>query len=379
MIYKDFQDLKLSALGFGTMRLPVVGNQGDIPIDEEKTAEMVAYALEQGVNYFDTAYGYHAGESEKVIGKILSKYPRNSYYLATKFPGYDLSNMDKVESIFEEQLKKCGVDYFDFYLFHNVYEKNIDYYLDEKYGILDYLLKQKEAGRIKHLGFSVHGRYDTLKRFLEAYGKHMEFCQIQLNYLDWKLQDAKAKVELLNEWKIPIWVMEPLRGGSLANLSEENAGKLKALRPEEEIPAWAFRFLQSVPGVTMVLSGMSNMDQMKANIATYQEDKPLTEEEMKTLMGVTDSMLDILPCTACRYCVTHCPQELDIPTLLSMYNELRYANGLITHMAVDALPEEKKPNACIGCRSCEAVCPQQLKISEAMADFVEKLNQPAGL
>ncbi|HJB29574.1 MAG TPA: aldo/keto reductase [Candidatus Blautia faecavium] len=379
MIYKDFQDLKLSALGFGTMRLPVVGNQGDIPIDEEKTAEMVAYALEQGVNYFDTAYGYHAGESEKVIGKVLSKYPRNSYYLATKFPGYDLSNMDKVESIFEEQLKKCGVDYFDFYLFHNVYEKNIDYYLDEKYGILDYLLKQKEAGRIKHLGFSVHGRYDTLKRFLEAYGKHMEFCQIQLNYLDWKLQDAKAKVELLNEWKIPIWVMEPLRGGSLANLSEENTGKLKALRPEEEIPAWAFRFLQSVPGVTMVLSGMSNMDQMKANIATYQEDKPLTEEEMKTLMGVTDSMLDILPCTACRYCVTHCPQELDIPTLLSMYNELRYANGLITHMAVDALPEEKKPNACIGCRSCEAVCPQQLKISEAMADFVEKLNQPAGL
>lgn len=379
MIYKDFQDLKLSALGFGTMRLPVVGNQGDIPIDEEKTAEMVAYALEQGVNYFDTAYGYHAGESEKVIGKVLSKYPRNSYYLATKFPGYDLSNMDKVESIFEEQLKKCGVDYFDFYLFHNVYEKNIDYYLDEKYGILDYLLKQKEAGRIKHLGFSVHGRYDTLKRFLEAYGKHMEFCQIQLNYLDWKLQDAKAKVELLNEWKIPIWVMEPLRGGSLANLSEENAGKLKALRPEEEIPAWAFRFLQSVPGVTMVLSGMSNMDQMKANVATYQEDKPLTEEEMNTLMGVTDSMLDILPCTACRYCVTHCPQELDIPTLLSMYNELRYANGLITHMAVDALPEEKKPNACIGCRSCEAVCPQQLKISEAMADFVEKLNQPAGL
>lgn len=379
MIYKDFQDLKLSALGFGTMRLPVVGNQGDIPIDEEKTAEMVAYALEQGVNYFDTAYGYHAGESEKVIGKILSKYPRNSYYLATKFPGYDLSNMDKVESIFEEQLKKCGVDYFDFYLFHNVYEKNIDYYLDEKYGILDYLLKQKEAGRIKHLGFSVHGRYDTLKRFLEAYGKHMEFCQIQLNYLDWKLQDAKAKVELLNEWKIPIWVMEPLRGGSLANLSEENTGKLKALRPEEEIPAWAFRFLQSVPGVTMVLSGMSNMDQMKANVATYQEDKPLTEEEMNTLMGVTDSMLDILPCTACRYCVTHCPQELDIPTLLSMYNELRYANGLITHMAVDALPEEKKPNACIGCRSCEAVCPQQLKISEAMADFVEKLNQPAGL
>ncbi len=379
MIYKDFQDLKLSALGFGTMRLPVVGGKGDIPIDEEKAAEMVAYALEQGVNYFDTAYGYHAGESEKVIGKLLAKYPRDSYYLASKFPGYDLSNMDKVESIFEEQLKKCSVDYFDFYLFHNVYEKNIDYYLDEKYGILDYLLKQKEAGRIKHLGFSVHGRYDTLKRFLDAYGKHMEFCQIQLNYLDWKLQNAKAKVELLNEWQIPVWVMEPLRGGSLANLSEENTKKLKALRPKEEVPAWAFRFLQSVPGVTMVLSGMSNMEQMKANVATYQEEKPLTKEEMEALMGVTDSMLDILPCTACRYCVTHCPQELDIPTLLSLYNELRFSNGLITHMAAEALPEDKRPSACVGCRSCEAVCPQQLKISEAMADFVEKLNQPAGL
>lgn len=379
MIYKNFQDLKLSALGFGTMRLPVVGNQGDVPIDEEKTAEMIAYALENGVNYFDTAYGYHAGESEKVVGKLLSKYPRDSYYLASKFPGYDLSNMDKVESIFEEQLEKCGVDYFDFYLFHNVYEKNIDPYLDEKNGILKYLLKQKENGRIKHLGFSAHGRYETMKRFLDAYGSHMEFCQIQLNYLDWKLQDAKAKVELLKEYNIPIWVMEPLRGGRLAQLSEENEKKLKELRPKESIPAWAFRFLQSIPEVTMVLSGMSDMQQMKENISTYQEEKPLTQTEMDAITEVTDSMLDILPCTACRYCVTHCPQELDIPTLLSLYNELRFSNGLITHMAVDALPEEKRPSACIGCQSCEAVCPQQLKISEAMADFSEKLKQPAGL
>lgn len=379
MVYKEFQDKKLSALGFGAMRLPVSDSIPGTPIDEEKTEEMVDFALRHDVNYFDTAYGYHDGTSEVVMGKVLGKYPRDSYYLATKFPGYDLSNMDKVDTIFEEQLGKCGMEYFDFYLLHNIYEKNIDPYLDPKYGIMDYLLKQKENGRIRHLGFSAHGRYDTMKRFLEAYGDKMEFCQIQLNYLDWKLQDAKAKVELLNEYHIPIWVMEPLRGGKLAELSAENETKLHALRPEEAVPAWAFRFLQSIPGVTMVLSGMSNRDQLEKNIATFAEDRPLNEEEMAAILEAADSMLDVLPCTACRYCVSHCPKGLDIPTLLSLYNETRFVNGLITHMAVDALDEEKRPDACAGCHSCEAVCPQQLEIAGAMKDFVRKLAQPAGL
>lgn len=379
MVYKEFQDKKLSSLGFGAMRLPVSDSIPGTPIDEEKTEEMVDFALRHGVNYFDTAYGYHDGTSEVVMGKVLGKYPRDSYYLATKFPGYDLSNMDKVDTIFEEQLGKCGMEYFDFYLLHNIYEKNIDPYLDPKYGIMDYLLKQKENGRIRHLGFSAHGRYDTMKRFLEAYGDKMEFCQIQLNYLDWKLQDAKAKVELLNEYHIPIWVMEPLRGGKLAELSAENEAKLHALRPEEAVPAWAFRFLQSIPGVTMVLSGMSNRDQLEKNIATFAEDRPLNEEEMTAILEAADSMLDVLPCTACRYCVSHCPKGLDVPTLLSLYNETRFVNGLITHMAVDALDEEKRPDACAGCHSCEAVCPQQLEIAGAMKDFVRKLAQPAGL
>lgn len=379
MLYKDFQDLKLSALGLGAMRLPTLHDAPGAAIDQERTAKMVEYAMKNGINYYDTAYGYHDGESEVVMGKILGKYPRDSYYLATKFPGYDLSNMTKVEEIFEEQLKKCGVDYFDFYLFHNVYEKNIDPYLDEKNGIMAYLLKQKEAGRIKHLGFSAHGRYEVIKRFLDAYGEHLEFCQIELNYLDWKLQAADEKVKLLNEYNIPIWVMEPLRGGKLANLSEANMEKLKALRPEDEAPAWGFSFLQSIKGVTMVLSGMSNMDQLKDNIATFGEDKALNDEEMKAILEVAEGMMDILPCTACRYCTTKCPQELDIPELLSMYNEIRNINNIIIQMAVDALPEDKRPSSCIGCQSCEAVCPQQLKISEAMSDFTEKLSQPAGL
>lgn len=377
MIVKEFQDLKLPALSVGMMRLPVKGT-GETPIDEEETAKMLDYAMEHGANYFDTAWGYHEGQSELAAGRLLSKYPRESYYLADKFPGYDLANMDKVEEIFEEQLKKCQTEYFDFYLFHNVCEMNIEQYLDEKYGIFQYLMKQKEAGRIRHLGFSAHGGYDVMKRFLETYGDKMEFCQIQLNFLDWKFQDAKAKVELLQEYDIPVWVMEPLRGGILAKLEEADATKLKVLRPEEEIPAWAFRFLQTVPGVVTVLSGMSSFEQMKANIATYEEEKPLSDQEYETLLQVADDMIGRigLPCTACSYCVSHCPQKLDIPKLLALYNEHRSTEttfGFIAPMALSAVPEEERPSACIGCGSCEAVCPQQLKIAEAMADFSERL------
>ena len=375
MIYQNFQDLKLSALGLGAMRLPVVDGN-DAQIDVAATEEMVAYAMEKGINYYDTAWGYHNGNSETVIGEALQKYPRESFYLATKFPGYDLSNMPKVEEIFERQLEKCGVEYFDFYLFHNVCEMNIDAYLDEQYGIYQYLMEQKRNGRIRHLGFSAHGSYDVMKRFLEAYGKDMEFCQIQLNYVDWTFQGAKEKAELLEAYHIPVWGMEPLRGGRLAKLSEEGAQKLKMLRPEEGIPAWAFRFLQTIPGVTVTLSGMSNMEQLQDNIRTYEEQKPLNEEEMEALLSVAADMQNhMLPCTACRYCVSHCPKGLDIPRLLELYNEHSFTGGgFIAPMALMAVPQEKHPSACVGCRSCEQVCPQQIKISEAMSNFAAQLK-----
>ena len=376
MIYRNFQDLKLSALGMGAMRLPVIDGD-DARVDEAKTEEMIDYAMSQGINYYDTAWGYHNGNSELTVGRALQKYQRDSFFLADKFPGYDLSNMDKVEEIFEEQLKKCQVEYFDFYLFHNVCEMNIDAYLDPKYGIYDYLIAQKKAGRIRHLGFSAHGSYDVVKRFLDAYGRDMEFCRLQLNYLDWKFQGGKEKVELLKEWNIPVWVMEPLRGGRLASLAEKDETALKELRPDEKIPAWAFRFLQSVPSVTMVLSGMSSMEQLQENIRTYSEDKPLNEKEMETLLAIADGMLEkkILPCTACHYCVSHCPQELDIPELLALYNEHCFTEGgFIAPMALSSYPKEKLPSACIGCGSCQAVCPQQIDIPEAMSDFAQKLN-----
>ncbi len=375
MLYRDFKGEKLSMLGLGMMRLPL--KSGTDEIDEAHTDRMIAYALNHGINYFDTAWGYHDGQSEIVAGKLLSKYPREKYKLASKFPGYDLSNMPKVKEIFEEQLKKCRTEYFDFYLFHNVCEMNIDAYLDKKYGIYDYLIAQRDAGHIKHLGLSVHGSIDILKRFLDSYGKDMEFCQIQLNWLDWNFQDAKKKVELLGNMGIPVWVMEPVRGGKLANLPEKYEKRLKAMRKDETMPGFAFRFIQSIPEVCVTLSGMSNFDQLKANVETFCESKPLSAKEWDELMDIAKEMTSAksLPCTACRYCTSHCPKGINIPEIIKLYNEHVFSDGgFIAPMALGAIAEDKRPSACIGCRSCEAVCPQQLKIADMMKDFVEKVK-----
>ena len=375
MIYRDFQGEKLSALGFGTMRLPVLDDDY-ARVDEKRAAEMFDYAIQKGVNYFDTAWGYHEGESENVVGRLLSAYPRETLRIASKFPGYDLSNMGKTE-IFEKQLKKCRTDYFDFYLFHNVCEMNIDAYLnDEKYGTFSYLIAQKRAGRIRHLGFSAHGSYDVVRRFLEKYGEDMEFCQLQINYVDWEFQSAKQKVELLKKWNIPVWVMEPVRGGKLAALSPENRATLRAMRPDESDAAWAFRFVMGIPEVKMVLSGMSDFAQVKENIQTFSEDKPLSDKERAALLAIGEGMYkrEALPCTACRYCTSHCPKHLDIPELIRLYNEHRFTGGgFIAPMALSALPKEKWPSACIGCGSCEKVCPQQIRIPDMMRDFTDRL------
>ncbi len=374
MIIHDFKGLKLSGLGLGAMRLPTIEGQNGKP-DQEKVNEMIQYAMEKGINYYDTAWGYHEGQSEIVLAKALKKYDRSKYFLADKFPGYDLSNMPKVEEIFEEQLKKCQTEYFDFYLFHNVCEKNIDAYLNPKYKILEYLLQQKSQGRIRHLGFSCHGELPVLDRFLKAYGKHMEFCQLQINYLDWHFQKAKEKVELLKKYEIPVWVMEPLRGGKLAKLKPEYEKQLHALRPWESIPGWAFRFVQSIPQVTMVLSGMSDMKQLQENVETWSKEEPLNDTEKKTLFSIVDEMTKkvIIPCTSCRYCTSGCPQGLDIPKLLSLYNEHAFSDGgFIAPMVLSTL--EKGPDACIQCHSCEKVCPQQIHIVDVLKDFTYRLR-----
>ncbi|MBR6332610.1 MAG: aldo/keto reductase [Dehalococcoidales bacterium] len=373
MIYSDFQDKKISQLAFGAMRLPVK-NGNDNEIDEELTTRMVDFAMEHGINYYDTAWGYHGGNSEIVLSKALSKYDRSSYYLAYKFPGYDLGNMPKVKEIFEEQLKKCQTEYFDFYLFHNVCELNVNAYLDPQYAIFDYLIEQKKNGRIKHLGFSAHGDVETMKIFLDRYGEHMEFCQIQLNWLDWDFQDAKKKVFLLNEHDIPIWVMEPLRGGSILDLKEEYLAKMKEMQPDYSPAEWAFHFLQSVPSVKVILSGMSNLEQLSENTGIFAKNDPLGVDETKLLMDIANEMTQVgtVPCTGCHYCTSHCPMELDIPRFMKLYNEHTYSNGgFIAPMALSAIPEDKRPDACIGCRSCESVCPQKIEISEIMRKFAD--------
>ncbi len=367
MIYSEFQNKSLSLLGMGCMRLPTDENG---KIDEAKTSEMVAFAIENGVNYFDTAYPYHNGESELVIGKLLSKYPRESFYIADKFPGHQISSSYDPKLVFEDQLRKCRVEYFDFYLLHNVYENSLNTYKDPKWGIIEYFREQKKNGRIKHLGFSTHGSIETMKAFLDEYARDMEFCQIQLNYLDWTLQNAKEKCELLASYNIPVWVMEPVRGGKLANLNEADTAKLKALRPEESVAAFAFRFLQDIQGVKMILSGMSNMSQLCDNIKTFSDEKPLNDDEKKIIFEIAEGLKNSVPCTKCGYCVAGCPKGIDIPKMLEFYNEMRIAPTTNITMRIDALPESEQPASCIGCENCVNICPQNIKIPAHLADLV---------
>ena len=371
MIYSEFKNKKLPLLGFGTMRLPV---RADGEIDRETFQMMVDYAMENGVNYFDTAWPYHSGLSETELGLALEKYPRDSYYIATKYPGHQVSKNYDPAAVFERQLKKCGVDYFDFYLLHNVYENSLDVYIDEKWGIFEYFKEQKKLGRIKHLGFSTHATTETMKKILDVMGDDMEFCQIQLNYVDYTLQDGIGKIKLLGERNIPIWVMEPVRGGKLCRLSDKDESVLRDLRPNESIAAWGFRFLQDIPGVKMVLSGMSSMEQMRDNVKTFEKAIPLSEEERAALLNIAEQLKDSIPCTACRYCTDGCPAGLDIPMLIANYNELRFEPSVNTSMRLDALPDDKLPTACISCGKCTQICPQKIDIPAVMKAFSQKLT-----
>ena len=373
MLYNTFKDLSLSALGFGAMRLPVL-NGNEAEIDEEETARMVDYAMRAGINYFDTAWGYHSENSETVMGKILKNYPRESFYLATKFPGYDIKNLSRMEEIFSRQMEKLQTDYFDFYLVHNVCEVNIEYYL--KPDLVDFLLKKKAEGKIRHLGFSIHGDINIMKSFLEAFGDVMEFGQIQLNWFDWSFQDAKAKVELLREYNIPFLVMEPLRGGKLASLPAEAESRLRELRADETIPAWSFRYLQGFEEAVVILSRMSDMSQLDANCKTFETFAPTSESENTVLYEIADSLRTGVPCTACRYCTKSCPAKLDIPRLLYLYNEFTFTDGgFLAKLALSAVDKDKQPSACIGCRRCIDLCPQMISIPEVLKEFAEKVAE----
>ncbi len=367
MLFNEFRNEKLSALGFGAMRLPLLS---DGTIDQDELDRMVDAAIAAGVNYFDTAHPYHGGKSEVCLGKSLSRYPRERWNLADKFPGHQ--NVKGVRplvpaEVFEEQLRRCGVEYFDFYLLHNVNENSLaSYYGNPENRFLEYFLEQKEKGRIRHLGFSCHAAPEGLKQFLALYGGHMEFCQIQLNYVDWTLQDAKTKVDILRQAGIPVWVMEPVRGGRLAAFDGETEARLRTLRPHDSIPAWAFRWLRTVPQPTMILSGMSSLAQMEDNLKTFSTHEPLNGEELRELEKIAARLCSMIPCTGCRYCCAGCPMGLDIPLLLSMANDMAVSDSFNTVARYTALGPGKGAGACIGCGQCSAACPQKIDVPEQM-------------
>lgn len=384
---------EISRLGFGAMRLPVIdGDQSKV--DQAQLDAMVDVAREAGVNYFDTAYPYHGGMSEIALGKSLERYPRESIYLASKYPGHQIADTYEPAPIFEEQLQKCGVDYFDFYLLHNVYEASIDVYTDEQWGIADYFVEQKRLGRIRHLGFSCHGRPETLAAFLN-YGARkyaelqerdpgaaalfagnniMEFCQIQLNYLDWSLQKAADKTALLEDAGIPVIVMESLRGGKLANLHDDQMASLRAVSAERSAVEWSFRWLQGIPNVKVILTGMSTLAQVQQNCEMFQEAAPLSEAEEGVLMDVAESLKSGVPCTACRYCTSSCPQQIDIPMLLATYNDLQFESSFTVAMQMDAVPEGHRAEDCIQCGACVRICPQAIEIPDVLQELAAALE-----
>ncbi len=390
MYYKEIAGVKVSALGLGNMRLPKIGGQGE-KIDRIKAQEIVDYAMAHGINYYDTAYRYHGGESELFLGEALKKYPRGSFLFASKFPGHMMEKKANgvmgftsmlaglpdttVDALFNEQLSKCQSEYFDFYLLHNVIEKSLVFYDDPEISLVEYLQEQKRQGKIHHLGFSTHAvSAATIDDFLTRYKGVFEFVQIQLNYLDWKLQDAKGKVEAIAKHGLKIVVMEGVRGGRLAALPEAQMEKLKAVRPEDSAVRWALRWLQSIPDVAVVLSGMSSLDQIVENVESFSSENMVSEEEKKLLNEVAESMLSWVPCTACSYCTEGCPMELEIPRIIAAYNGVKNGGHMARYNPDEADPS-LDPRRCAGCGACASICPQNIAIPDIMTEFAAMLGK----
>ncbi len=389
MYYNEIAGVKVSALGLGNMRLPKIEGQGE-KIDRAKAQEIVDYAMAHGITYYDTAYRYHGGESELFLGEALAKYPRESFLLASKFPGHMMEKKENgimgftsmlaghpdttVDALFHEQLAKCRTEYFDFYLLHNVSEKSLVFYDDPEIRIVDYLREQQRQGKIRHLGFSSHAlSAATIDDFLTRYEGVFEFVQIQLNYLDWKLQDAKGKVEAIARHGLKVVVMEGVRGGRLATLPEPQMARLRSVRPEDSAARWALRWLQSLPEVAVVLSGMSTLGQIVENTETFAAKNPVSGAEKALLAEVAESMLSWVPCTACRYCTEGCPMELEIPRIIAAYNGVKNGDHMARYNPDEAGPA-LDPRRCIGCGSCASICPQNIGIPAIMEEFAGLLK-----
>lgn len=370
---------KMPKLGFGLMRLP----EKDGAIELDQVNDMVDRYMKAGMNYFDTAYVYHGGKSEVAARECLVKrYPRESFMLATKLPAWEIKKEADIDRIFNEQRERAGVDYFDFYLLHSI-EDGSNYEVYEKFDCFSWGLKAKEQGLIRHLGFSFHGTPELLEKVLDKHPE-MEFVQIQLNYLDRTnpVVHSQKLYDILHERNIPIIVMEPVRGGMLANMAPEIEAKFKARQPDKSVASWALRYVGSLPGVMTILSGMSTEEQMDDNIGTFTNFEPLADDEMKIIDEVTDEILSIpqIGCTACKYCTDGCPMHISIPDVFRTINTLRrypddwraknFYSGVVSRggRAAD----------CVGCGQCEGVCPQHLPIIDLLKEAAGILDTDAG-
>ncbi len=365
-------------LGFGTMRLPLRDEQDQGSIDIEEYCRMADMFVARGFTYFDTAWMYHNHTSEDAFKKAVSeRFPRDAYTVATKMPTMMLYGPKAQEEIFEKQLEKTGVDFFDYYLIHNL---NVDNYAEcLRYGTIEYVEEQKAKGRIKHLGFSFHDNAEFLDMLLQRYPE-MEFVQLQLNYLDWDNEGIQSRkcYETARKYNKDIIVMEPVKGGTLANLPPSAEKILRDIHPDWSPASWAIKFAASLPGVKLVLSGMTSLAQMDDNTSFMQDFVPLTAEEVQAVFKVRDTIINngTIPCTGCRYCVeaNTCPMDIPIPDYFALYNaeqidlknidtgwtpQEQYYGNTVKHGAGRA-------SGCIGCRGCESVCPQHIKISEWM-------------
>ena len=369
--YRD-TGVEVSLLGMGCMRLPKLDPEKP-DIDYVKAQEIIDYAYSHGVNYYDTAYVYHGGQSESFIGQALKKYPRESYFLATKMPIWCVKKQEDVERIFNEQLQKCQVDYFDFYLFHAQDAGNFK--KCQEFGVYEFLSKMKAEGKIRRLGFSFHDTPEVLRHICDTYD--WDFAQIQLNYLDWEMQDARTQYQILADRGIPVVVMEPVRGGALASPCDAANILFREERPDKSVASWAIRFVASLPGVLTVLSGMSDMEQVRDNVDTMTNFEPLTERDREIIDAALEAYRkkDTVPCTGCRYCMD-CPFGVDIPKMFALYNHFVLDKDEEDYLeAYRAQPEETLADKCRACGACLSKCPQHIKIPEKMAAIRETVDK----
>jgi len=360
----------VSLLGFGCMRFPTKDGE----IDKELSKKMMLYAVENGVNYIDTAYPYHGGKSELFVAEVIKELDRESFFLADKLPIWDCHTKEDVDRIFNEQLEKCGVDYFDFYLIHAVNKDRIKQI--EELDLLATLEQYKKAGKIRNIGFSFHDDLEGFKQWVELYP--WDFVQIQLNYIDIDHQQGMTGYEILTEKDIPVIIMEPVKGGSLAKFNPIVEEKLLAYNAKDSIASWAFRWVGSLPNVKVILSGMSTFEQVEDNIKTFTNFQPLNETELKIIEETRKNLNDLtkVDCTSCNYCMP-CPHGVNIPGNFRVYNHHSMYNneGYVKWVVGELDKKEAYADQCIDCGECIPKCPQNIEIPTQLAEFDDYLKE----